>query len=493
MDKKQEKLLNSIRKLVQQGYGRIKVARELNISPTTSGRLIAKLRSEEELPKAARDAGGISTEKKQAQKGMVEIVKTLVHEGKGCRKVAQELGISEGSAGYWINRAKGELSPSLDKVHSFMEPGDKDTYDIAKRFKTSPVSANNYIKKINDTYSPVDDWVKKASKSGVLFSKLKEVLGVKNLNKAREIVKDNFPGCYISELKKGEDVLLTPIPDSSGEFEAIKINIEPKKDLFTYYVSPWKNYMHVKFNDDLPGDSIKIWNLSDQHIGSKACRTDVLKKCIAAIGEDPMSFIQLGGDEIENSSRSSAGHPHDQYLTPAEQIAEAVKMYSDVAYKIVDIVDGNHESRGDRFADIDITLIFGEMLKAPHFKLGVFIDYEWRGVTIRQYHTHRHGSAYDDSAIKKECKKLLSQIASPIHFISSGHTHEAWQSRIETSTIVTGRGLETVDTWIINAGSFTQDTGTYSEKYGKSPKDLTYFEFNSSGDYWPGSIQLKAL
>lgn len=494
MDSNQQRLLDSIRKLVQQGMGRVRIARELNISPTTSGRLIAKLRSEEsELPQASPKGGNTGLFIKEGGKDLLNRVKALVEEGKGASKVASALGITEGSASYWINRAKGDLSPSLDKVHSFMEPGDKDTYDIAKRFKTSAVSANNYIKKINDTYSPVDDWVKKASKSGVLFSKLKETLGIKKIEKAREIVKENFPGCYISEIKKGEDVLLTPIPDSSGEFEATKINIEPKKDLFTYYVSPWKNYMHVKFNDDLPGDSIKIWNMSDQHFGSKACRTELLLSCIDMIEQDPMSFMQLGGDQIENSSRNSAGHPHDQYLTPAEQISLTVQSYAKAAYKLIDVVDGNHESRGDRFADIDITHIFGDMLKIPTFKVGVFIDYEWRGVTIRQYHTHRYGNVYDDLAIKKEVKKMMSLLTFKTNVWSSGHTHDAFQTPIPTTVLIPGRGFETEDAWVINAGSFTQDTGTYSEKYPTAPKDLTYFEFNDQGEFRPGSIKIRSL
>ena len=251
--------------------------------------------------------------------------------------------------------------------------------------------------------------------------------------------------------------------------------------------------MHVKFNDNLPGDVISVWNLTDIHLGFKACRTELFKACLDFIDKDPMAFNQFGGDIYENCSRQSAGDPNDQYLNATEQVSFSARFIAPYAYKSINYIQGNHELRTEKFSQFDSGAMLGELLKLPYFTTGMYIDYEWRGVVVRQFHTHRYGNAYDDTSIKKKVRELLAKVNFPVNVFSSGHTHDAFISRIENSVLIPGRGFEGMDTYIINGGSFTQDTATYSAGYGRSPKDLTGFAFSESGEIEPLRIPIKSV
>lgn len=477
-----ESIKDQIKDLIERGHDVDYISQTLGISQGQTSSIIAKLCGTEY--KDEIDAGE-----------RINRVRELLGKGWDHHKIAKELGVSDHSASYWIERAKKKSNEAnkLDIVRRMLDEGRYDTYDIAKRLKYSPTTASNTIKRIEGNYSPIAEWIKKASKNGVTLTTLQKQLGNISLEKAEEIIKENFPGCYVSKVRKGEDFLLCPIPDSSKEFESLQVDVEKKKELFTYYVSPMRNYMHVKFNDDLPGNEIRIWNFTDLHLGSVACRTGLLLECLEMVKDRPNWFIQLGGDLIENNSRNSAGHPEGQYLTPTEQVSYCLNTFAPYSYKTINYIEGNHEDRSQRFADINIADIVGEVLKIPVFHVGVVIEYEWRGIIKRQFHTHRYRNVFDDLAIKREVKKLLSNFNFSVQFFSSGHTHDAFISSIENSVLIPGRGFEGETIYIVNGGSFTQDTGQYSEKFPRSPKDLTYISFDDVGNHWPGSVEIKSL
>lgn len=439
---------------------------------------------------------------------LLEQVQDLVSQGFGRCVIARELNINAGKATKLINKVremrvdvpippqggqnKGKVT-RLQEIGELWETGEYDTYAIAKRYKTSPITATNTIRKIEGTYDPTGDWLQRCSKYGVKYSFLKIKFSLRSVDRAIEMLKESFPGCFISKIKEGEDWLLTPIPDSTGEFDLLQVDLKKKKELFTYYLAPAGNYMKVKINDDLPGDEIKIYNISDTHLGSKACRDTLFKEHLDMIDQDPMALAQCGGDFFENNSKQSVGSQSDEYLTATEQVSYTAKTMSPYAHKYINYIAGNHEQRTERFSSLDIGKPLGDLLKLPYFTHGIFIEYEWRGQRWIQFHTHRYGNAYDDSAIKKEVKKIMSQHSFHTNWFSSGHTHSAWISRLENTILIPGRGFEGADVYVVNAGSHTEDTGTYSAKYGRSPKDLTYITMHESGAYGASSVIIRSL
>ena len=482
-------ILDRISELLDKGFSRSELRQELGLESIETEKLIAKSKAQQLIDTMP----GLLERVIELRE--VGIKKDAIHQHVNCE--TREIGRALATIADTLNPPPEKISKKkkpkrIDEIREMLEEN-YDTYDIAKRFELGPLKVNNYLRQVNGTHSPVDDWVKKASKYGVALSTLSTILGFKDLDKAIEVLKYNFPGCYISQIKDGEDLLLTPIPDSSGIIEKANIDVSKRKDLFEYFVHPMGNYMYVKFNDNLPGDTIKIYNFSDIHLGSNACRTPLLLEHLEMVKEDGMSFAQLGGDLVENSSKQSVGSEADQYLRPSDQVSLSIETFGPLAFKTIDSVEGNHEERSERFSGIDISQHIAECLKLPHFTQGIFVHYEWRGIRKLQFHTHRYKNSYTKPAIEAQVRKMLQKRSYHVDWFSSGHTHEAYWYPIESEVLVPGRGFEVDDTFIVNAGSYTGDVGTYSQEYGRSPKDLTYISLREDGVHGAGSIRIKSI
>lgn len=105
-------------------------------------------------------------------------------------------------------------------------------------------------------------------------------------------------------------------------------------------------------------DRIKLWHLTDLHLGAKACDEKLLQKQIDEIAADPYSYWIGGGDYIE-----AIGYLGDKRFQPdtlapwawgendimGTQVKYAVKMLSPIAHKCLGMVGGNHEHAAQQY------------------------------------------------------------------------------------------------------------------------------------------------
>lgn len=100
-------------------------------------------------------------------------------------------------------------------------------------------------------------------------------------------------------------------------------------------------------------DEIRIYPIADIHWGSLACNDEEWQDFVQYIRHISNSYIILGGDLINNNTRSSVGSPWDDRIRPREQKRQMAKMLEPLRDKILCAVSGNHERRSLKDADDD--------------------------------------------------------------------------------------------------------------------------------------------
>jgi predicted phosphodiesterase len=75
---------------------------------------------------------------------------------------------------------------------------------------------------------------------------------------------------------------------------------------------------------------------------------------IKRIADDPFAAVLLGGDLINNSTRSSVADVYDEKYSPRQQKEAMIELLQPIKNKIVAGVFGNHEQRSKRESDVDL-------------------------------------------------------------------------------------------------------------------------------------------
>lgn len=418
-----------------------------------------------------------------------EKVSKLSNNGKNAIEIAQELDITLNSALYWLNKLeKGGKTSIVDDIRRALDEDTYETYHLAQTHSKTPQAIRRIIQQAELQHSPVAEWVKKASKNGILLSTLQRELGIKDLDRAKQVMQENFPKHFISATKykhpvtKKDDYILLALFTSKPDHERFSVDVSKKK--FDYYVSPDGNYMHVKFNDSIPVNKIKFYHLTDLHFGSTAFRKEKLMAILKRIEKDPYCFITLGGDLLENASKYSVGNPLDQYSKINGQLEEFFDCFAPIADRIICSVEDNHVERVERLSEFSLSRTIANLLKTPFFKGMPIIDLEFKDYKTTIAVTHYYAkNCFGQANIVAKVRKLVSDLSFPIKLFLSGHTHCFFLQSEYTTVIIPGHGKTPYEYFIANGGSFMQHTGTYSEeaRYNWSPQDTVYFTLDNNG------------
>ena len=101
--------------------------------------------------------------------------------------------------------------------------------------------------------------------------------------------------------------------------------------------------------------AIKIACISDVHFGALEHMKHEWNAFLKTVLEDKNLYLILGGDLINNNTRSSVGSPWDDTIRPREQKRQMVEMLEPIKDRILCCVSGNHERRSLKDADDDPT------------------------------------------------------------------------------------------------------------------------------------------
>lgn len=101
------------------------------------------------------------------------------------------------------------------------------------------------------------------------------------------------------------------------------------------------------------GHDITIYPVFDVHLGSAECMEQEFIKFIDDISKQENTYLILGGDLIDNGTKSSVTNPFRATMPPSQQKREMANILEKVRGKILCFVPGNHERRSGKDADDD--------------------------------------------------------------------------------------------------------------------------------------------
>lgn len=116
----------------------------------------------------------------------------------------------------------------------------------------------------------------------------------------------------------------------------------------------------------LGGHDITIYPIADVHLGSKECMEQEFIKFIDFIAETPNAYLILGGDLIDNGTKSSVTNVYQATMSPSQQKKEMAAILSKVKDRILCFVPGNHERRSKKEVDDDPVYDIAAKLDLEH-------------------------------------------------------------------------------------------------------------------------------
>ena len=104
----------------------------------------------------------------------------------------------------------------------------------------------------------------------------------------------------------------------------------------------------------------------DVHLGSSECMEQEFISFIDSVKRTPNVYLVLGGDLIDNGTKSSVTNPFRAVMPPSQQKKEMANILKPVADRCLCILPGNHERRSGKDADDDPCLDIAAMLDIEH-------------------------------------------------------------------------------------------------------------------------------
>jgi len=100
-------------------------------------------------------------------------------------------------------------------------------------------------------------------------------------------------------------------------------------------------------------EDVHLHFLADVHLGAQEHMEREWADCCQRILDDPNAKVILGGDLINNATRTSVSNVFDESMRPREQKRVMLEMLKPLKDRILCAVPGNHEGRSGKDADDD--------------------------------------------------------------------------------------------------------------------------------------------
>lgn len=494
-------ILDDVRRMLEAGDSKHIIHKETRLPMEAVEYLMAKAWdriTDDELKLEEEPALKILEDRKQKaeqNKRKLQLVARLMAEGLGRIRIQRETGFSKAVVERLMSEIRSESfmtsrvmskQDKQDRITRITEDGGS-VFQVARALEVSPGNAHKLVRKVEGTSVVADDSVRHNIARGTSLFTLISKFGIKDLEQAREVLAEIFPGYLVYEKPLPEgDVGFTVIPDGSGHYDWLNSNTEEKA--FKFKVSEKNNYLFVQFNENnLP--RLRIYNFTDIHVGHKHFDRERFLSYIEKVKNDPCAFVVLGGDIFEWAHKASVGDPWEQVLSPMEQVSEAARLLMPIAHKILAYRSGNHDKGRGKITGTDLAEVLAHYLKVPYFKVETVIDIVFQGQLFTVSLDHGHsGSAIQ--SILRDAEKYREYSPFFVHAHFSGHVHNSQIIKRIAKDRVVGEGYVMRRTFTIVGGSCVKFTETYAEeaKYAPTPQDLTFFDAYPDGAYDAGCI-----
>ena len=234
----------------------------------------------------------------------------------------------------------------------------------------------------------------------------------------------------------------------------------------------------VRVNLDL-GNNLKLYVLSDTHIGDSHANINDLKKIINFIKDTPECYCILLGDILNTALKNSKSDIYSETLSVAESQKLALELLMPIKDKIIAMTPGNHENRVWREVGVDLSLWLAE-------KLGVQDKYRNNGIALTiQFGSYNNGRPYRLNIFgqhgSRGGRKLgssmnaledMDNIISNADIYIMGHTHQNLQGARKVFTFNENGNISYQNKYYYNSPS-VMAYGGYAYDKGYKPSDAT--------------------
>lgn len=131
----------------------------------------------------------------------------------------------------------------------------------------------------------------------------------------------------------------------------------------------------VDLKDKVRGNNLKLYFLSDMHLGAAEADIQTLKKIINFIKDTPECYCVLLGDILDTALKTSKTDIYSETMSLADAQKLAIELLMPIKDKILAMTPGNHENRVWREVGVDLSLWLAE-------KLGLQDKYRNNGVAL---------------------------------------------------------------------------------------------------------------
>lgn len=182
---------------------------------------------------------------------------------------------------------------------------------------------------------------------------------------------------------------------------------------------------------------ISIIPIADVHLGAAEHMEAAWREFRDGILRDPDAYIILGGDLINNATRSSVSNIFEETMRPREQKKRMAEMLEPLRDRILCAVPGNHEGRSGRDADddpvydilckLDLEDLYRENIAFLKIQIGNVAGDGKRNPTYVLTAVHGSGGGILTGSAVNRAERFAYALDGCDVFIQ-GHTHKAFVS-----------------------------------------------------------------
>ena len=215
-------------------------------------------------------------------------------------------------------------------------------------------------------------------------------------------------------------------------------------------------------------DTIKIFPISDLHVGDKALDKRLFREFANKIATTENYYCLLVGDLMNNAIVGSVSNTYNEEMPPREQLKWLREELIPLKKKILGIVSGNHEYRSKKATDTDLTEELAEYLDLKHLyrddELVVKISFgkinnAGNPATYTIYMTHGSGGGKMSGGKLNNIQSLVHSCDNADIYLT-GHGHDKIGNKLQP------RRIDYRHNKIVNIEKGFAMTGHWSEFFG---------------------------
>lgn len=228
-------------------------------------------------------------------------------------------------------------------------------------------------------------------------------------------------------------------------------------------------------------DHIDLHILADWHVGDPNCDLESIKAQVEEVRSNPKAYCVLGGDLINNATKSSVSDIYSEALSPMTAMSTLVDLLSPIKDRILAATGGNHELRTYREDGLDITrLVCRELGIEKLYRMDFAIMFLKLGSSSKEHHPGRqvpytiymsHGRGGGAKIGGKANRLADSAAICDADLFIVGHTHQPMTFK---------------DTYLRCTPS-TMGVEAVERTYVNTAASLDYGGYGAAGMFRPGS------